>query len=441
MATEAPVNGVQTTLASPYITSTGQTTFNITSATGFANAQYHILVTDGTNYEIMLVSGQVSSVLTVTRAVESYGGVQTAYTFGAGTTVSIVPSVQSVKNVIAQTGIPGTNVANVVVAVTQSATPAIDTDNGTIFEVFNLAQAITSLTTNLTGTPVDGQQICVAFSDNGTARAITYGANFVNQGATAPTTTVVGDTTYTYWIYSSAATAWIFQYANVAASGGSSGLITQVNANTSGTFTAAIGDEINLTSSATITLPASPTIGKAVLVNFPNAWFNTTTITANTGQTINGGTSGGSVSVVYQGSSPQLVTVLFIATSSTTWITLASGTDLGGGLAVTNFAASVASFGYTSTASGATATTPTFANGTASQLANTNKDAMVYLTVGTAGTAMTIAIGPTSTPANTVVSSSPATAGQVYSIRLPAGWYLKWSATTATIANQLAVSC
>ena len=114
----------------------------------------------------------------------------------------------------------GTQIANVVVAVTQSASPAIDTDNGNIFEIFNLAQAITSLTTNLTGTPVDGQQVCIAVSDNGTARGITYGAKWVNQGGAAPTTTTVGAITYIWFIYSNVATAFIFQYANVASSGG-----------------------------------------------------------------------------------------------------------------------------------------------------------------------------------------------------------------------------
>ena len=84
--------------------------------------------------------------------------------------------------------------------------------------------------------------------------------------------------------------------------------------------------------------------------------------------------------------------------------------------------------------------TPTFANGTAAQLAQTLVRAMVYLTVGTAGTAMTIAIGPTSTPANTIVSSAVATSGQMYTIELPPGWYLKWSATTATIATQTAIT-
>jgi hypothetical protein len=101
----------------------------------------------------------------------------------------------------------------------------------------------------------------------------------------------------------------------------------------------------------------------------------------------------------------------------------------------------IASLHGTNTSPGTAVSTPTFANGTATQLAQTTTNATVYLTVGTAGTAMTVKIGPTSTPGYTVVSSSPATAGQLYSIPLPAGWYLKWSATTATIANQLAVTC
>ena len=66
---------------------------------------------------------------------------------------------------------------------------------------------------------------------------------------------------------------------------------------------------------------------------------------------------------------------------------------------------------------------------------------MVYLEIGTAGTANVLAIGPTSTPANTVVASGTATAGEIMTVRLPAGWYLKWSATTATLAHQIAIGC
>lgn len=83
--------------------------------------------------------------------------------------------------------------------------------------------------------------------------------------------------------------------------------------------------------------------------------------------------------------------------------------------------------------------TPSFANGTAAQLSDTGRDYMVYLEIGTAGTAFTVAIGPTSTPANTVVSSGVATSGEVITVRLPAGWYLEWTATTATLASQIAI--
>jgi len=78
-----------------------------------------------------------------------------------------------------------------VVTVTQSATPTINTNNGDIFEITGLAQAITSLTTNLTGTPVSGDIIEIRITDNGTARAITWGASFGSSTVTLPTTTVI----------------------------------------------------------------------------------------------------------------------------------------------------------------------------------------------------------------------------------------------------------
>jgi hypothetical protein len=81
-------------------------------------------------------------------------------------------------------------------------------------------------------------------------------------------------------------------------------------------------------------------------------------------------------------------------------------------------------------------------NGTARQLADTSRDYEVYLTVGTAGTATTVTIGHTSAASDAAVSpSGPVTAGQVITFRLPAGWYLKWSGTTTTLAAQTAVGC
>lgn len=52
------------------------------------------------------------------------------------------------------------------VTTTQSATPTINTDNGDIFKITGLAQAITSFTTNLSGTPVEGDLMMIQITDN-----------------------------------------------------------------------------------------------------------------------------------------------------------------------------------------------------------------------------------------------------------------------------------
>lgn len=79
-----------------------------------------------------------------------------------------------------------------VVTTTQSATPTINTDNTDIAAITGLAQAITSFTTNLSGTPVAGDSLIIEITDNGTARAITWGSSFEASGNIAlPTTTVI----------------------------------------------------------------------------------------------------------------------------------------------------------------------------------------------------------------------------------------------------------
>ena len=95
---ESPVNGVGTTLASSVTNSA--TTVSLTSATGFTNAQYHCLISDGTNYEIVLATALSSTTLTVTRAVEAYNGVTTAFAFASGSTINVVPTVASVVGLI-----------------------------------------------------------------------------------------------------------------------------------------------------------------------------------------------------------------------------------------------------------------------------------------------------------------------------------------------------
>ena len=71
------------------------------------------------------------------------------------------------------------------------ATPTINTDNYDRVHFTALGTAITNMTTNLTGTPVEGDTLWVDFTDDGTARAITWSTGFEASTVALPTTTVV----------------------------------------------------------------------------------------------------------------------------------------------------------------------------------------------------------------------------------------------------------
>lgn len=71
------------------------------------------------------------------------------------------------------------------------ATPTTNTDNVDVMNFTGLATAITSMTTNLSGTPVDGDLLEFRFTDDGTARGITWGASFAATTVALPTTTVI----------------------------------------------------------------------------------------------------------------------------------------------------------------------------------------------------------------------------------------------------------
>ena len=72
-----------------------------------------------------------------------------------------------------------------------SATPSIDTDSVDCFSITALAVDITSMTTNLTGTPGNFQILRLAITDNGTSRAITWGTKFESSTTSLPTATTI----------------------------------------------------------------------------------------------------------------------------------------------------------------------------------------------------------------------------------------------------------
>lgn len=72
---------------------------------------------------------------------------------------------------------------------TSHATPTINTDNVSFYSITAQTEAITSFTTNLSGTPTENQTLWIAITGTA-ARAITWGASFEASTVALPTTTV-----------------------------------------------------------------------------------------------------------------------------------------------------------------------------------------------------------------------------------------------------------
>lgn len=129
------------------------------------------------------LTGTASKTLNFTNTLTLSGTDSTTMTFpGTSQTVAGLTSTQTFTN---------KRITRRVVTTTQSATPTINTDNTDMASITGLAQAITSMTTNLSGTPVQGDFLEIQITDNGTARAITWGASFSASTVALPTTTVI----------------------------------------------------------------------------------------------------------------------------------------------------------------------------------------------------------------------------------------------------------
>jgi hypothetical protein len=94
-----------------------------------------------------------------------------------------------------------------VITTASSATPTINTDNTDQFGLTAQAVDITSFTTNLSGTPVDGQKLWIYIVGTA-ARAITWGASFEASTVTLPTTTVTTNRLDVGFVWNIATSKW-----------------------------------------------------------------------------------------------------------------------------------------------------------------------------------------------------------------------------------------
>jgi hypothetical protein len=90
---------------------------------------------------------------------------------------------------------------------TSSATPTINTDSVDVYGLTAQAVDITSFSTNLSGTPTDGQLLRIYIVGTA-ARAITWGASFEASTTPLPTTTVTTNRLDVGFVWNAATSKW-----------------------------------------------------------------------------------------------------------------------------------------------------------------------------------------------------------------------------------------
>lgn len=91
--------------------------------------------------------------------------------------------------------------------VASSATPTINTDNVDFFSITALATNITSMTTNLSGTPTEGQTLWIAITGTA-ARTIAWGTSFEASTVALPTTTVTTNRLDIGFVWNTVTSKW-----------------------------------------------------------------------------------------------------------------------------------------------------------------------------------------------------------------------------------------
>lgn len=95
-----------------------------------------------------------------------------------------------------------------VTTIVSSANPTVNTDNCDVVTITAQGEAIASMTTNLSGTPTNFQTLVYRIKDDGTGRAITWGASFAAKGVALPTTTTASKLLTVGFIYNTVTSDW-----------------------------------------------------------------------------------------------------------------------------------------------------------------------------------------------------------------------------------------
>lgn len=166
------------------------------------------ITTDGTSKVTLGVAG--TSVGSIDFKNATSGTITVSPPTGALGTVALVWPAASDTLVGKATTDTLTNkrVTSRVTTITSSGTPAVNTDNCDAVTITAQAAAITSMTSSLSGTPANFDMLMYRIKDDGTARAISWGASFASRGSALPTTTVISKVLYVLFVWNSVTSTW-----------------------------------------------------------------------------------------------------------------------------------------------------------------------------------------------------------------------------------------
>ena len=162
---------------------------------------------DGTSNQVIKTDGSGNLSFTTASSM-TYPGAGIAVSTGSAWTTSLTaPSGTVVGTSDTQTLTNKRVTPRVNASTANSATPTLNTDSYDMMVITGQSVAITSFTTNLTGTPTNGQKLWIAITGTG-AIAITWGASFESSTIALPTTTVTTARLDIGFVWNAATSKW-----------------------------------------------------------------------------------------------------------------------------------------------------------------------------------------------------------------------------------------
>jgi hypothetical protein len=98
--------------------------------------------------------------------------------------------------------------SRVLTSTANSATPTLNTDNYDMMVITGQSTTISSFTTNLSGTPTNGQKLWISITGTAAVAITTWGASFESSTVTLPTTTVTTARLDVGFIWNAATSKW-----------------------------------------------------------------------------------------------------------------------------------------------------------------------------------------------------------------------------------------